>query len=181
MTDDAVLILGGADSGKSGYAEALLRQRAAALGRPPIYLATAEPFDDELRARIAAHRIARGVGWTTVNAPHALAEALAAQPPGAAILLDSLTMWLGNRIAAGDDAEGLMATLLAALDAATGPVVLVSDEVGLGIVPDNALARRFRTALGRLNQAIAARAGTVIAVIAGLPVALKGALPPDPP
>src|SRR5262249_6106714 len=148
------LVLGGARSGKSRYAEVLI----AACPPPWVYVATAEPLDDEMRARIAEHRARRGGDWRTVEAPRDLAGALETNSAGAAMLVDCLTLWLSNLMLAGADIEVESARLEAALAQAKGPVVLVSNEVGFGIVPDNALARRFRDAQGRLNQRIAARA-----------------------
>jgi adenosylcobinamide kinase/adenosylcobinamide-phosphate guanylyltransferase len=171
------LVIGGTRSGKSRLAERLV----TGLGRPCQYIATAEPQDDEMRARIAEHRGARGAGWTTFEAPLDLAGALAAVPAGSAVLVDCATLWLSNHLLAGHDIEAETDRLVAALAGAAAPVAVVSNEVGWGIVPDNALARSFRDAQGRLNQRLAAQADLVLAVMAGLPVALKGALPRDMP
>lgn len=169
----ATLILGGARSGKSGYAEGLA-EAAAEAGSPPVYLATAEPGDTEMTARIAQHRVRRGDRWRTVEAPLDLAAALAEDHARKApVLVDCLTLWLANLMAAGRDPEAEAAGLIVALDSRAAPVFLVSNEVGLGIVPDNALARAFRDAAGLLNQRIAARAERVIFVAAGLPLVLK--------
>ena len=162
-------MLGGARSGKSHYAEALL----AAVPPPRFYVATAEPLDDEMRTRIAEHRARRGTDWRTIEAPRDLAGALASNPAGGAVLVDCLTLWLSNLMLAGADIDTETARLERVLGATTGPVVLVSNEVGLGIVPDNALARRFRDAQGRLNQRIAARADRVVLMVAGLPLVVK--------
>ena len=164
------LVLGGARSGKSRYAEGLI----TALPSPWIYVATAEAGDAEMAERIAMHRAQRGSGWQVIEAPHDLARALAAAPAGAPVLVDCLTIWLSNRMLAGPDAAAELAHLEEALDRRLGPVVLVSNEVGFGIVPDNALARRFRDLQGRLNQRIAKRADRVVLVVAGLPLMLKG-------
>ena len=159
------LILGGARSGKSRHAEALLTA-----GPPPwTYVATAQAFDDEMRARIAIHRAGRDKGWITVEAPLDLPAALA--PPGP-VLVDCLTLWLSNLLLADHDPAPATAALLAALHR-PDPTVLVANEVGLSIVPDNALARRFRDAAGTLHQAIAARADRVDLVVAGIPMRLK--------
>jgi adenosylcobinamide kinase/adenosylcobinamide-phosphate guanylyltransferase len=167
------LVLGGARSGKSRLAEGLVQAARGAL--PPRYLATAQAWDDEMAARIAAHRARReGQGWVTVEAPHDLPAALAAQPEGAAVLIDCLTLWLSNRLLAGADLLAEGAALARALAARRAPVVAVGSEVGLGIVPDNALARAFRDAAGRLHQDLAAGAGRVVLVVAGLPLWLKG-------
>jgi len=165
-------VTGGARSGKSGFAERLARLGAA----PRTYIATAQAWDDEMRDRIARHRDDRGTDWHTVEAPLDLAGALAAVASGT-VLVDCATLWLSNRMLAGHDLEAATKDLLAALAATPVPVVLVSNEVGWGIVPDNALARAFRDAQGRLNQRIAAQAGLAVLVVAGLPLVLKGALP----
>jgi len=163
------LVLGGARSGKSRYAEWLI----GAYPPPWLYVATAEAKDEEMAERIAAHKARRGAAWQTVEAPHALIEALSRAPAGAAILVDCLTLWLANLMEQGADIEAETAALKATLTKRPGPVVLVSNEVGLGIVPDNALARRFRDLQGRLNQDLAAQAARVVMMVAGLPVAVK--------
>ena len=163
------LVLGGARSGKSRYAESLM----AALPPPWIYLATAEARDAEMAERIAAHRTRRGTGWRTVEEPHDVASVLAADE--GAILVDCMTLWLSNRMLAGADMDAEIAALEAALDGHLWPAVLVSNEVGFGIVPDNELARRFRDLQGRLNQRLAARADRVVLVVAGLPMVVKDA------
>jgi adenosylcobinamide kinase/adenosylcobinamide-phosphate guanylyltransferase len=169
----ATLVLGGARSGKSRHAEALVAARAGAHGRL-IYVATAAAGDAEMAQRIAEHQARRGARWTTVEAPLALAAALRAQACAEApILVDCLTLWLSNLMLAERDIDAATTDLLDALAQRTSPVVLVSNEVGLGIVPDNALARRFRDAAGILNQRVAAACGTVILMTAGLPLTLK--------
>jgi adenosylcobinamide kinase/adenosylcobinamide-phosphate guanylyltransferase len=165
------LVLGGARSGKSRYAEWLI-EAAASSGA---YCATAEPGDAEMAARIAAHRDRRGSFWRTVEAPLALVSAIADHAsPGRPMLVDCLTLWLSNLMGADCDIEAETAALAAALRAADGPVVLVANEVGLGLVPETPLGRRFRDAAGRLNQEIAALADRVVFVAAGLPLVLKG-------
>jgi len=166
-------VLGGARSGKSAFAETLV----SAAGRHRIYIATAEAWDDEMRDRIAAHRDSRGGGWETREAPLDLAGSLAAVPANAAVLVDCATLWLTNHLLADHDLQVESDRLLAALAACAAPVVIVSNEVGWGIVPDNALARSFRDAQGRLNQRLAAQADLVVGVMAGLPMVLKGSLP----
>ena len=173
MLEPLTLVLGGARSGKSALAEALVRAAAAR----PVYIATAEARDDERRARIAAHRAARGPQWRSIEAPHDPAAALAAAQPGEAVLLDCATLWLSNRMLADADLGAEVARLLQALEACAAPVVVVSNEVGCSVVPENALARRFRDEQGRLNQALAARAGCAVLMAAGLPLRLKGRLP----
>ena len=164
------LVLGGARSGKSRHAEALVTATPA----PWMYVATAEPFDDEMKARIAEHRARRGGQWQTVEAPLELAGAIEEAPAGAAVLVDCLTLWLNNLMFNNRDIDAETARLEAVLAARQGPVVLVSNEVGSGIVPNNAEARRFRDLQGRLNQRIAARANHVVLLVAGLPMVVKG-------
>lgn len=168
---DTTLVLGGARSGKSRHAEGLVTARP----QPWIYVATAQAWDDEMRARIARHRDDRGPGWTTVEEPLDLPGVIRRHAvPGATLLVDCLTLWLSNLMGAERDVDAAGAELLAALDAAQGAVVLVSNEVGLGIVPDNALARAFRDHAGRLHQRVAAKADKVVFVVAGLPMTVKG-------
>ncbi len=161
-------MLGGARSGKSRYAEALITR----LPPPWLYIATAQAFDDEMRARIAEHRARRAAGWRTVEAPLALPDALR-DAGNAPVLVDCLTLWLSNLLLADADLSAAEAALDAALGRAA-PTVLVSNEVGLGIVPDNALARRFRDHAGRLHQRLAARADRVVLTVVGLPLFVKG-------
>ncbi len=164
------LILGGARSGKSRYGESLVA------GEPPpwIYVATAEAGDAEMARRIAAHRARRDGPWRTVEAPYDLAGALSALPAGSAVLVDCLTLWLSNLMLAGADMDREIDRLEAALTKHEGAIVLVSNEVGSGIVPDNALARQFRDLQGQLNQRIAAKSGRVVLMVAGLPLTVKG-------
>jgi adenosylcobinamide kinase/adenosylcobinamide-phosphate guanylyltransferase len=163
------LVLGGARSGKSRYAEWLL-----ATYQPPwIYVATAEARDDEMAERIAAHKARRDAGWQTIEAPHDLAGALETAPAGAAVLVDCLTLWLSNLLEGPFDIDAQTTRLQQVLAGRSGPTVLVANEVGLGIVPDNALARRFRDLQGTLNQALAAQAPRVVMMVAGIPVAVK--------
>lgn len=165
------LVLGGARSGKSRYAEAAVM----ALPPPWTYVATAEPFDDEMKARIDEHRNRRGEDWETIDAPTDLAGAIEDALPDRPLLVDCLTVWLNNLMFRKIDIETATQNLEAALAARTAPTVIVSNEVGFGIVPDNAEARRFRDLQGRLNQRIAAMADEVVLVVAGLPMFVKGA------
>ena len=162
-------VLGGARSGKSRHAEALIE----ALPPPWAYIATAQAWDDEMAQRIAEHRARRSADWVTIDAPLDLPDAIRGLPSGQPVLVDCLTLWLTNLILAERDTAAAGAALVDACAGAMGPVVMVSNEVGLGIVPDNALARRFRDEAGRLHQAIAARAGRVVFMVAGLPMRVK--------
>lgn len=173
------LVLGGARSGKTRHALALCEGWHADQGLAPHYVATAQAFDAEMADRIAQHKQERGPHWTTVDAPHALAGAIASlDRPGNCILVDCLTLWLTNVMLRDendpDAADAAGTKLVALLDEVRAPTVLVSNEVGLGIVPENALARRFRDEAGRLNQRVAATAGQVVFIAAGLPLVLKG-------
>ncbi|MEE8189215.1 MAG: bifunctional adenosylcobinamide kinase/adenosylcobinamide-phosphate guanylyltransferase [Kiloniellales bacterium] len=164
------LVLGGARSGKSLYAEELIERQPGA----SIYLATAEAGDAEMAARIAAHRARRGEGWTTVEAPLDLVGALQRETgPGRAVLVDCLTLWLSNLMGAGRDVGNECAGLIEVLPGLSGPVVFVSNEVGQGIVPDNAAARTFVDRAGRLHQDLGAVADRVVFMTAGLPAELK--------
>lgn len=167
------LVIGGARSGKSGFAERLV----TGSGLIRRYIATAEAWDDEMRDRIARHRADRGQDWITVEAPLDLVAALAQAQAGEVVLVDCATLWLTNHLLAEHDLGAQSAALIAAMSACAAPVVVVSNEVGWGIVPDNALARAFRDAQGRLNQQLAEEAGLVVGVMAGLPMILKGRLP----
>jgi adenosylcobinamide kinase / adenosylcobinamide-phosphate guanylyltransferase len=165
-----ILVLGGQRSGKSRYAEGLV----AGSGRQPVYLATAEAGDGEMSRRIAAHRARRDNRWRLVEEPLDLAGALSsASLGGTIVLVECLTLWLSNLMAAERNTESEGDRLVDALLGVEGPVVLVSNEVGAGIVPDNALARRYADALGTLNQRVAAAVENVVLVAAGLPLILK--------
>lgn len=168
MAARVTLVLGGARAGKSSYAMTLLGGG--------LFIATAEAGDAEMAERIAAHRAERGDAWTTIEEPLDLADVMrhcAADPRP--VLVDCLTLWLSNLMHRERDIEGATRDLLAALDARAAETVFVANEVGLGIVPDNALARRFRDAQGTLNRRTAARADRVVFMAAGLPMVLKGA------
>ena len=164
------LVLGGARSGKSAFAERLI----AGSGLVKIYLATATAGDDEMKSRIAHHREWRGDGWITIEEPMALVEALTREATrGRAVLVDCLTLWLSNLMLAERDVDVEARRLTRFLGAAQYPVVVVSNEVGLGLVPETPLGRRFRDAQGRLNQIVAAAVPDVVFVAAGLPLWLK--------
>ncbi len=169
-----LLVLGGARSGKSRFAQ----EQAEGSGLDLVFVATAQAFDAEMAERIARHARDRDGRWRLVEAPFDLAEALGEAEQGRLLLVDCVTLWLSNRMLRGDDVDGASVRLAQAIGALRGPAIFVSNEVGAGIVPDNALARRFRDAQGRLNQVLAAACDTVVLVAAGLPVQLKpGAAP----
>ncbi len=164
------LVLGGARSGKSRHAETLAEARPGDC----VYLATAEPLDGEMAARIRAHQARRGARWRTVEEPLELSGApREAAGSDRVVLVDCLTLWLSNLLGAGRDPALETDNLVTALTGLAGPVVLVSNEVGQGVVPDNALARAFIDHAGRLHQAVAAAASSVIVMVAGLPIQVK--------
>jgi adenosylcobinamide kinase/adenosylcobinamide-phosphate guanylyltransferase len=168
------LIIGGASSGKSAFAERLV----LGSGLAKVYIATAEPHDDEMEAKISDHRARRlGQGWRAVEAPHDLEQPLAHIRSGEVVLVDCVTFWLTNQMLDDADVDEEVDVLLKTLAAMTQPVVMVTNDVSGGIVPENAMARAFRSAQGRLNQRLAAQADLVVFVTAGLPQILKG----DPP
>ena len=162
------LFLGGARSGKSRLAQAAAEALPGAL----VYVATATAGDDEMADRIARHRDDRGDRWRTVEAPLMLAAAMTAAGP-AIVLVDCLTLWLSNLMLGDHDIDAATADLIAAIRQTSGPLFLVGNEVGLGIVPDTPLGRRFRDAAGRLNQQVAATVDRVEFVAAGLSMRLK--------
>ena len=164
-----ILITGGARSGKSRHAEA----RTRAFPGRPVYLATAEALDEEMTERIAKHRARRGSEWIEREEPLDLAQALIETDRGGARLVDCLTLWLSNLLHSERDWSQAVAELADTLTRQQSPVVLVTNEVGLGIVPDNALARAYRDAAGIMNQTIAGVADEVEFIVAGLPMKLK--------
>ena len=164
------LVIGGARSGKSAYAERLVEES----GLKPVYLATATTGDDEMSERIRIHKERRGEVWSTVEEPLALTTAIQEHSNiGSAILVDCLTLWLSNLMTLSRDIEQETQELAAMLPDLNGPVVFVTNEVGLGIVPANELARAFRDHAGRLNQAVAQTSDRVVMMISGLPMTLK--------
>lgn len=165
------LVLGGARSGKSGFAQKAA-ETAAGAGRP-VMIATGQAFDDEMAERIARHRADRDESWTTVEAPLELAAAIAALPADAVAVVDCLTLWLSNQMLTEQDLETACAALVATVAACPARLWLVSNEVGLGIVPETPLGRRFRDEAGRLNQRLAATVDEVYFVAAGLPLKMK--------
>jgi adenosylcobinamide kinase / adenosylcobinamide-phosphate guanylyltransferase len=168
----AVLVLGGARSGKSRFAEGLARQS----GLDRHYLATGQAYDDEMRDRIARHKHERaGDGWTTHEEPVDLIGCLrSVDDPGRVILVDCLTLWVSNLMMAEADIDAASRALADYLPQAKGRIILVSNEVGLGIVPENAMARAFRDHAGRLHQMAAEKAAEVYFIAAGLPLKMKG-------
>lgn len=172
QTENKVLtfVTGGAASGKSRLAEQLVR----ATGKPKTYIATLQPFDDEMQAKTAQHQADRGPDWTTIEAPIEVARILTKADPSGVILLDCATLWLTNVLLAEMDIMAACDELMNALLTCPCDVVVVSNEVGMGIVPGNALSRKFRNAQGKLNQMIATKADNVVTVISGLPLVLKG-------
>lgn len=163
------LVLGGARSGKSRYAERLVLES----GLAPVYVATGEPLDDEMAARVAEHRARRGAIWRTVEEPLELAATLLREcSPERAVLVDCLTLWLTNLMVAKRAMRAEMAGLVELLPTLPGMLVLVSNEVGLGVVPTNAMARAFIDHAGWLHQSIAERAAVVVFMAAGLPLHL---------
>ncbi|WP_227271153.1 bifunctional adenosylcobinamide kinase/adenosylcobinamide-phosphate guanylyltransferase [Roseobacter weihaiensis] len=173
MLPKMTLVLGGAASGKSLWAENLLLSSRLA----PVYLATSRVFDDEIKLKIDLHRSRRNDRWHTIEADSDIGTALVPLESTQAVLIDCATMWLSNRMMDDHDLDAAQGGLLSALGHCAAPTIVVSNEVGQSIVPDNALARRFREAQGRLNIALAQQADLVVFVTAGLPQVLKGDLP----
>jgi adenosylcobinamide kinase/adenosylcobinamide-phosphate guanylyltransferase len=166
-----ILVLGGARSGKSGRALQLAEGQTCEL----VFVATAQAFDDEMTERIARHRAERDARWRTMEAPLELADAVAlGSSPGTLILVDCLTLWLSNLLLAGRDVDLETRRLAEAVGSAAGPIILVSNEVGFGIVPETPLGRAFRDHQGRLNQAMAQVCDRAELLVAGLPLTLKG-------
>jgi adenosylcobinamide kinase/adenosylcobinamide-phosphate guanylyltransferase len=168
------LIIGGARSGKSSLALALAEEEARRRGGAPVMIATAEALDDEMAQRIAGHRAERGPAWRTLETPLALPEALAGLGGQDSAVVDCLTLWLSNLMFADADIEAAAEALLAAAAASPAALVMVANEVGMGIVPENALARRFRDEAGRLNRRVADQADRVIVMFAGHALTLTG-------
>ena len=173
MQHHITLIIGGAASGKSLWAE----NYTLSATKRPLYIATAQPFDTEMEEKIAAHRARRTAQWELKEAPLDLVEALSGLTSESCALIDCLTMWLSNHLLADTPLEPLETDLLKALSICPAQLVLVTNEVGYSVVPETALARKFRTVQGRLNQRLAAAANKVVLVTAGLPLVLKSADP----
>lgn len=167
------LVLGGARSGKSGYAQRQAEQAAETAGRPPVFIATAEAFDDEMRDRIARHQAERGQGWRQIEAPLDLAEAVRDLSAEDVAVVDCLTLWLSNQMLGECDLAAAFDDLAQALAACPATLWVVSNEVGWSLVPDNPLGRRFRDEAGRLNQRIAAVADAAFLIVAGMRLPLE--------
>ncbi|PIB23952.1 bifunctional adenosylcobinamide kinase/adenosylcobinamide-phosphate guanylyltransferase [Amylibacter kogurei] len=167
------LIIGGAASGKSRFGESLARFSE----KSKLYIATAQAFDDEMHEKIAKHRIDRGTDWVTIESPFELAQHIMNASAGSVVFVDCLTLWLSNHLMVENALDGLASDLLKAITQTQAPVILISNEVGQSVVPENAMARQFQNAQGRLNQDIAKRADLVVHVIAGIPTAIKGQMP----
>jgi len=172
LSGRVTVILGGAASGKSAFAE----QTCVNTGKNRVYWATSQILDPEMQQKVSRHLAQRGGNWTTVEEPFEVANVLPQLRPQDVLLMDCATMWLSNHLLAEHDLQRETDALLAAFADCAAEVVVVTNETGLGIVPENALARRFREAQGRLNIALAAQADCVVMVAAGLPMVLKGAL-----
>ncbi|PTQ70767.1 adenosylcobinamide kinase /adenosylcobinamide-phosphate guanylyltransferase [Celeribacter persicus] len=173
MCANMTVVLGGASSGKSDFSEKICFHS----GLEKIYLASAQAFDEEMRTKAEQHRTNRGPDWCTIEEPFAADRVISEVREGQILLFDCATLWLTNHFLADHDLERETESLLSAIRQCPAQIVVVSNEVGLGIVPENALARRFRIAQGALNRRLAEEAGTVVGVMAGLPFVLKGALP----
>lgn len=173
MLPSLIFVLGGAASGKSEFAENICINS----GLRRFYLATGQAWDDETKSKINLHKSRRDNLWQSIEAPIEVYDPIAARQAGDVLLLDCATMWLSNLMLEDVDLEGATERLLESVKNSAGLIVVVSNEVGQGIVPENALARRFREAQGRLNIRLASQADCVVQVVAGLPNVLKGQLP----
>jgi adenosyl cobinamide kinase/adenosyl cobinamide phosphate guanylyltransferase len=163
------LVLGGARSGKSRHAQIL----AMATPPPWVYIATAQALDEEMRERIAKHKADRGDGWSTIEEPIELARAVAEAQPQAPLVVDCVTLWVSNLMLAGHDVEAAMAEFVKSIDGRNAPTIVVSNEVGAGLVPETPLGRAFRDEAGLINQQLAASAHNVLLMVAGLAMPLK--------
>ncbi len=173
MLPSLSFVLGGAASGKSIFAENLIVNS----GLKPVYVATARIWDDEIKKRVDVHKDRRSDAWTTIEATHDLAPALRDLGPDSAVLIDCATMWLTNHLMDRSELSDAQAALVDALDHSAAHIVIVSNELGQGIVPADPESRAFREAQGRLNIALAQQADLVVQVVVGLPNVLKGSLP----
>lgn len=167
------IVLGGASSGKSDFAERL----ATSANCPRTYIATSQPFDAEMVAKVEKHRLDRGPDWQTIEAPLDITKALTQVLPNSVVLIDCLTLWLSNQMHVEADIDTEVERLLTNLSGHPNPIICVSNEVGMGLVPDTPLGRRFRDLQGAFNRQIADQADLAVFVAAGLPLTLKGKLP----
>ena len=170
---DLTLVIGGGSSGKTKLAERLIQNSKG----NPVYVATAQPHDDEMRQKIELHRKSRGCSWKTIEAPFDIASALAECTGSDSVMIDCATIWLSNHVCADLETTAALDSLLKAIERADFPVVIVSNEIGLGGIAENSLTRLFSQLQGELNQQLAVCADLVIAVHAGLPLVLKGVAP----
>lgn len=177
MLPKLTFILGGASSGKTAFAETLTRDHAQLRGKLPTYLATAQIFDAEMQAKVDAHRASRSQGWHSIESPYGAARELLQMGTHDTVLLDCATLWLSNQMLSHRDLATEINALLQALTTSQATIIVVSNEVGQGIVPDHKLGRQFRDAQGKLNQRIAAVSDLALLLVAGLPLVLKGTLP----
>ncbi len=173
--NELILVIGGCRSGKSTYA---LQTAEKSPGDRKIFIATCVPHDDEMKQRVAKHQKERSQKWKTVEAPLHLPEAIMENSPHAdVVLIDCLTLWVSNLLMQTDDEQqmdAMISQFIDTLENAAGPIVLVSNEVGTGIVPEHKLARQYRDLIGSVNQAVAKVASKVVWMVAGIPVAVKG-------
>ena len=173
------LVLGGAGSGKTAWAEAAAvgiaaQSPSSKQGSKPVYLATGQATDEEMKARIERHRKLRADRFSTIESPLEIASIIAERGAGEVLLIDSIGTWIANLMHAEADIDAAFDGLLEAAEGCSGSCVFVSDETGMGIVPENAMARSFRDRIGLLNQRLAEAAGQVVLVVAGIPLTIKG-------
>ena len=168
-----VLVIGGASSGKSRFAETVV----LGSGRSPVYLATALPEDDEMREKISLHRARRSSGWLTVEEPLEVDRVISSRASGEIVLLECATLWLLNQMSSERDPEAASGALIRSIAEAPCPVVVVSNEIGLGVVPSDSFSRTFLSRHGELNRTLSKSADSAILIVAGLPFALKGEIP----
>jgi adenosylcobinamide kinase / adenosylcobinamide-phosphate guanylyltransferase len=168
----SIFVVGGCRSGKSRHAQELA-EKITDIHR--VFIATCVPYDEEMKDRVRRHRQDRGLTWTTVDAPVELADAILKQSQNARVILaDCLTLWMSNLLMESENLESRVEELTKAIHQAQCPVIVVSNEVGTGIVPENALARQYRDAVGFANQKVAACVDKVIWMVAGIPILIKG-------
>lgn len=177
MNPKLALVTGGASSGKTAFAVAL----AESFGGPSLYIATATARDEEMRKKIEAHQLRRGAGWETLECPTGAAGAIRERRGGETILVDCLTLWLSGLLEAGQNVPEAIEDLVNSSKASPCPVIMVTNELGQGIVPADRQSRVFRDLHGQMNQQVAKSSSLVVNVVSGIPIALKGALPETGP